>query len=230
MPKPAFAAADTASLPLHVVPVDRLAGFLAAQPPAVASWLTGTGFDAAPGDLRLIPAADGTVQAAVMGMGSPKTQARGRFHLAKAAAGLPAGVWHLESDLTAAEKTEAALAFLLQSYRFDRYRPGKSSPAPALLKPPEGIDANRILAMAEGEFLTRDLINTPALDMGPAELEAAFLTLADTFGATTKIVRGDDLLAQNFPMIHAVGRASTRAPRLLEMNWGTTGPHLTRVG
>ena len=88
----------------------------------------------------------------------------------------------------------------------------------------------RLLAMAEGEFLTRDLINTPALDMGPEELEAAFLALADRFHATTQIVRGDDLLAQNFPMIHAVGRASTRAPRLLEMTWGTTGPHLTLVG
>jgi leucyl aminopeptidase len=84
--------------------------------------------------------------------------------------------------------------------------------------------------MAEGEFLTRDLINTPAEDMGPDALEAAFQALAERFDAKTTVVRGDDLLARNFPMIHAVGRASTRAPRLLEMHWGTSGPRLTLVG
>lgn len=230
MPNPAFAAADAASRSLHLVTPDGLAGFLAAQAPATAAWLRATGFEAGPGELRLIPDADGTVQAAVAGMGSAKARARGRFHLARAAAGLPAGAWHLEGDLTQAEREEATLAFLLQSYRFDRYRPTKPASEPALLKAPKGVDATRLLAMAEGEFLTRDLINTPALDMGPAELEAAFLALADRFHAKTTVIRGDDLLAQNFPMIHAVGRASTRAPRLLEMTWGTKGPHLTLVG
>ncbi|MFZ9199119.1 MAG: leucyl aminopeptidase family protein [Paracoccaceae bacterium] len=230
MPNPTFAAADAASRALHLVTPDGLAAFLAAQAPATAAWLRATGFEAGPGELRLIPDADGTVQAAVAGMGSAKARARGRFHLARAAVGLPAGAWHLEGDLTQAEREEAALAFLLQSHRFDRYRPSKPVSEPALLKAPKGVDATRLLAMAEGEFLTRDLINTPALDMGPAELEAAFLTLADRFHAKTTVIRGDDLLAQNFPMIHAVGRASTRAPRLLEMTWGNKGPHLTLVG
>ena len=230
MPNPTFAAADAASRALHLVTPEGLAGFLAAQAPATAAWLRATGFEAGPGELRLIPNADGTVQAAVAGMGSAKSRARGRFHLASAAAALPAGAWHLEGDLTQAEREEAVLAFLLQSYRFDRYRPTKSASEPTLLKAPKGVDAARLLAMAEGEFLTRDLINTPALDMGPEELEAAFLALADRFHAKTTVIRGDDLLAQNFPMIHAVGRASTRAPRLLEMTWGTTGPHLTLVG
>ena len=230
MPTPAFAAPDAPSRPLHVVTPDGLDAFLAGQPAATTAWLKATGFEAGPGDLRLIPGADGTVLAAVAGLGRAKARARGRFHLARAAAGLPDGAWHLEGDLSTADKTEAALAFLLQAYRFDRYRPGKSPATPAVLKAPAGIDAPRLLAMVEGEFLTRDLINTPALDMGPAELEAAFLTLADSFGAKAKVIRGDDLLAQNFPMIHAVGRASTRAPRLLELNWGSTGPHLTLVG
>ena len=95
---------------------------------------------------------------------------------------------------------------------------------------PEGVDGARLLAMAQGEFLTRDLINTPASDMGPAELEDAFVALAGRHGASTTVVRGDDLLVQNFPMIHAVGRASARAPRLLEMRWGDVGPALTLVG
>ena len=230
MPLPAFAAPDAASRPLHLVSPDSLDAFLQAQAPATAAWLRATGFEAGPGELRLIPGAGGNVQAAVAGIGSAKARARGRFHLARAAASLPAGAWHLEGDLTPAQRDEAALAFLLQSYRFDRYRPGKPAQDPALLKPPAGLDTARLLAMAEGEFLTRDLINTPALDMGPAELEAAFLTLADRFHAKATVIRGDDLLAQNFPMIHAVGRASTRAPRLLEMTWGSTGPHLTLVG
>jgi leucyl aminopeptidase len=84
--------------------------------------------------------------------------------------------------------------------------------------------------MAEAEALTRDLINTPAEDMGPAELEAAFLALVGAFGAEAKVIRGDDLLAQNFPMIHAVGRASPRAPRLMDLRWGNKGPKLTLVG
>lgn len=230
MPQPVFAAPDAASRPLHVIDTAGLEAFLATQPPATAAWLRATGFEAALADLRLIPGADGAVSGAVVGFGQPKARARGRFHLARAAAGLPAGAWHLEGALGPAENAEAALAFLLQSYRFDRYRPAKSGAECALLKTPAGVDANRLLVMAEGEFLTRDLINTPASDMGPDELEAAFVALAQSFGASTRVVRGDDLLAQNFPMIHAVGRASARAPRLLEMNWGSHGPHLTLVG
>ena len=230
MPSPAFAAADAITRPLLVARPEGLEDFLSSQPPATAAWLRATGFEAGPGDVRLIPGADGAVQAAVVGMGGPAARARGRFHLAKAAAALPAGDWHLEGDLSGAEQAEAALAFLLQSYRFDRYRPAKAAAGPVRLKAPEGVDAARLIAMAEGEFLTRDLINTPAQDMGPAELEAAFLSLAAQFNASTRVIGGDDLLAQNFPMIHAVGRASTRAPRLLEMNWGHEGPHLTLVG
>lgn len=227
---PQFADPAAPSRPLHVVPAEALAAFLETQPPAVKAWLTATGFDGALGDLRLIPGADGLVTAAVAGLGTAKTRARSRFALAKAAAGLPAGNWHLQGDLTEGQRAEAALAFLLQAYRFDRYRPGASTTEPARLRLPDGLDAARLTAMAEGEFLTRDLINTPALDMGPEQLQAAFFALADRFGARASAVVGDDLLAQNFPMIHAVGRASTRAPRLLEMRWGTTGPALTLVG
>ncbi|MBL4929708.1 leucyl aminopeptidase family protein [Fuscibacter oryzae] len=227
---PQFADPAAPSRPLHVVSAEGLAAFLDAQPPAVKAWLTATGFDGALGELRLIPAADGQVTAAVAGYGNAKARARTRFALAKVEAGLPAGNWHLAGDLTADQQAEAALAFLLQSYRFDRYRPGKPAAESVRLKLPDGLDAARLTAMAEGEFLTRDLINTPALDLGPDDLQAAFFALADRFGATATAIVGDDLMAQNFPMIHAVGRASPRAPRLLEMRWGTTGPALTLVG
>ena len=224
---PVFADAAALSRPLYVVGAEGLAEFLAGQDAAVQAWLTEAGFEAAVGDLRLIPGASG-VSAAVIGFGTPKSRARQRFALAKAV-GLPAGAWHLVGDLSQAQRDEMALGWLLAQYRFDRYRKAKTVKAAALALP-EGCDAARLLAMAAGEYLTRDLINTPAQDMGPDELEAAFVALAGRFGARAKVVKGDALLEQNFPMIHAVGRASPRAPRLLEMHWGSAGPSLTLVG
>lgn len=164
------------------------------------------------------------------GFGTAEARRRQRFGLAKAVASLPAGNWALAGRLDPADQTEAALGWLLSGYRFDRYRPGRKPAALPRLQCPAGLEAARLVAMAEGEALTRDLINTPAEDMGPAELEVEFLALAARFGATSAVIRGDDLLAQNFPMIHAVGRASPRVPRLLDLRWGTAGPKLTLVG
>ena len=230
--QPAFAFCEpsVATRPLHVVRPEKLAAFLAGPGAAWSAWLTATGFEAALGELRLLPGADGGVAGAVAGYGSAQARLRLRFGLAKAVAGLPAGDWRLEGALDQAERTEAALGWLLSGYRFDRYRPGKKPATLPRLACPEGLDATRLIAMAEGEALTRDLINTPAEDMGPEELEVAFLALAAEFGATAEVIRGEDLLARNFPMVHAVGRASPRAPRLLDLHWGTTGPKLTLVG
>ncbi|MFT4707877.1 MAG: leucyl aminopeptidase, partial [Ascidiaceihabitans sp.] len=123
---------------------------------------------------------------------------------------------------------QEALGWLLQSYRFSRY---KSAPQMAAqLVVPDGVDAVEITALAVGEMLTRDLINTPASDMGPPQLEQAARDLADKFGASIDVVVGEDLLTQNFPMIHTVGRAADRAPRLIDMRWGSNGPTLTLVG
>ncbi len=224
---PRFADPSLPSRPLHVVAKDDLADWLAAQPAPVADWLRATGFKAGLGDVGLIPG-DGGVAGAVIGYGTPQTRARGRFQLSRAATTLPAGDWHLQTPLAPEERDELALGWLLAQYRFDRYR---VLPAPAAhLKAPEGCDAARLETVAAGEWLTRDLINTPASDLGPGELESAFLDLADRHGATTDVVRGDALLDRNFPMIHAVGRASDRAPRLLDLSWGDRGPTLALVG
>lgn len=225
---PAFADAGAAALPLHVVAPEDLDA-LKSRLGAAGAWLDATGFKADLGELRLLPAADGGVAGAVAGYGTAKARRRLRFGLAKAVAGLPAGAWRLEGDLSVNDRAEAALGWLLTQYRFARYKQAKDRPA-ALLVCPDGVDAARVLAMARGEFLTRDLINTPAQDMGPAELEAAFAALADRFGASSSVVRGDDLLVQGFPMVHAVGRASPRAPRIMELRWGDAGPALTLVG
>ncbi len=229
---PALTFADlfAPSLPVHIVPAEGLERFAATLPPADVAWLQATGFQGVLGELCLLPGPHGALAGAVAGAGTAKARRRQRFGLARAFAALPAGDWHLAGDLSPEDAAEATLAWLLGSYRFDRYRPTRPAVPPARLKAPQGVDAARLLAMAEGEFLTRDLINTPAQDMGPEELEQAFLALAARFGATTEVIRGDDLLARNFPMIHAVGRASPRAPRLLDLRWGQTGPQLVLVG
>ena len=225
----AFADPAAPSRAVHVVAADALADWRSAQPAAVQAWLAATGFEAALGELRLLPAPEGGVAAAVAGFGTAKTRARTRFGLARALGQLPEGDWHLEGALTPDEASEAALGQLLSTYAFTRYRSPSTAPK-ARLRLPEGCDGPRLLALAEAEVLTRDLINTPAQDMGPAELEAAALALARDFGAGATVIRGDALLERNFPMIHAVGRASAREPRLIELRWGNSGPRLTLVG
>jgi len=224
----AFADPASPSRPLFVVHDHEAEGFVASRSAAERAWLAAAGFVGRLGQLVLLPGGDGNPVAAVFGFGNTGSRDRGRYHLAGAAAALPAGDWHIEGALSAQELDQAALAWLFASYRFDRYK--AASPATARLVPPPALDAPRTVAMAEGEFLTRDLINTPASDMGPSELEGATRALADAFGARLSVTAGDDLIAQNFPMIHAVGRASTRAPRLLDLRWGGRGPALTLVG
>ena len=225
MPEPlTFAAADSDATPLHLIPAgtdpaERLHG-------DAARWLARLGFEGALGQTHLVPTAEGEV--AVTGWGTPQTRARGRFHLASAASALPAGTYRLVADLAGPELEEAALGWLLSGYRFGRYK--AAPPATARLVAPDGADAARLEAIAAGEALTRDLINTPAADMGPDELEAAARGLADIHGAACDTVTGDDLIAGNFPLIHAVGRAATRAPRLIDLRHGDSGPRLTLVG
>ena len=123
----------------------------------------------------------------------------------------------------------AALAFALGSYRFARYR--KSEKPEVRLVPPDGVDTADILRMAEAASLARDLINTPANDMGPEQLAEAAQQLAARFGAEFTCIVGDELKRQNFPLVHAVGMASTRAPRLIDFSWGNPAhPKVTLVG
>ena len=227
---PRFAPPDAGARPLILVDEDGTEARIATLSPRAAAWAKGAGFRAGLGETLLLPGTGGVPEAALLGNGSPAARRRTRFGHARAVATLPGGAWALTGDLEPDATSELVLGWLLAQYRFDRYRTTPKPGDPALLVAPPGIDAARLLAIAEAEFLTRDLINTPAADMGPDELEAAFLALAGRFGATTRVTRGDDLLTENFPMIHAVGRASTRAPRLLEMRWGTTGPRLVLVG
>ncbi|KIC49895.1 leucyl aminopeptidase family protein [Tateyamaria sp. ANG-S1] len=219
-----FATPDDTTRSAHLLTDSALSDWLAEQPEEVQAWVEAHSFTAAIGQALLLPG--GTD--ALLGYGNETTRARGRFHIAAAAAKLPKGTYRLISDLPSDALQTEALGWLLATYRFDRYK--DQSPMAARLVAPEGIDATRTEAIAGGEALTRTLINTPASDMGPPDLEQAARDLAETHGAAITVITGDDLLAQNFPMIHTVGRAADRAPRLIDMTWGDTGPKLTLVG
>lgn len=223
-----FAPSGTATIPLHILAEDQLEAWLDTQPDATRNALTSQGFTGALGQTVSLAGPDGAPALAVAGYGTAATRQRGRFHLAAAAPKLPEGNYHLVSDLDADALSAEALGWLLASYRFDRYR--RPSPLLARLVAPQGIDAPRIEAQANGEALTRDLINTPANDMGPPDLEQAARDLAAQHGADITVITGDDLLTQNFPLIHTVGRAADRAPRLIDLRWGDAGPKLTLVG
>ena len=223
-----FATSSANALPLHVLSETALEGWLADQPGPVQAWVKASGFAGALGQALLVPGEEGTPALALAGYGTEAARRRGRFHLAAAAAKLPAGDYRIESGLPEDQAANEALGWLLAGYRFDRYR--DQTPLAARLVAPEGIDADQIAALATGEMLTRDLINTPASDMGPPDLEAAARKLAEQHGAKIDVTTGDALLENNLPMIHTVGRAADRAPRLIDMAWGDTGPKLTLVG
>ena len=224
---PEFASPHSDAIVVHVIEQQDLETYLEAQPDRVAAWARSSGFSAALGTSVLVPAEDGGLHAVLAGYGTASARERGRFHLASLAASLPEGTYRLEGLAEDAQSTES-LGWLLASYGYSRYReqPG----AKARLVAPDAVDAERLQIIAAGEFLTRDLINTPASDMGPADLEAAASDLAKQHGAKIDVIRGEALLDQNFPMIHAVGRAAEQAPRLIDIHWGSLGRKLTLVG
>lgn len=223
-----FAPPDNDSTPIEIVRARNLADWLAGQDPEVRAWVLENGFKASLGEIVSLPSARGTRRAVVMGWGDETARRRGRFHAAIAARNLPAGTYHFSSGLDDESAEEAALGWLLQSYSFDRYK--KNDGEKARLIAPVSVDAQRIESIAAGAFLTQNLINAPACDMGPDALESAFRGLAAQFGAQVVAVTGDDLKA-GFPLIHAVGRAAASAPRILDLRWGRTGdPKVTLVG
>jgi leucyl aminopeptidase len=222
-----FAKTETTAIPVHVVQSDDAAAQVAALSAAEQAWAGRHGFTGALGQVLVLPDAAGGIAQVMVGYGTSQGRARGRFHMGAVARQLPKGVYRIESGLSGPALEEAALAWLLAGYQFDRYR--KPADPIAGLIAPDGIDATRTQIIAQAEALTRDLINTPASDMGPEELETVARALADAHGAAITVTAGDDLIA-GFPLIHAVGRASTRAPRLIDMRWGEAGPMLTLVG
>jgi leucyl aminopeptidase len=185
------------------------------------------GFAGKPGACLALPSADGQIAQIIFGLEDETSKFRDPFRPGQLPGLLPAGVYRFAN---APHDTRlAVLAFALGSYRFSRYR--KADASDVKLVPPDGIDAADITRMADAAALARDLINTPSNDMGPQELALAAQQLANRFGANFNCIVGDDLTRQNFPLIYAVGMASSRAPRLIDMNWGDPAhPKVTLVG
>lgn len=188
------------------------------------AWATANGFTGQRGTLLALPDADGGIAAYMLGIGPAEN--RPVFVAGHAGASLPEGRYRLEGDY--GDPTMAAIAFRLGAYRFTQYRGSNKSPELVI---PGRADADEVERQVEAASLARDLINTPANDLGPDALEKKARELAHRHKMKVKVIAGDELLAANFPMIHAVGRASAQAPRLIDLHWGkTTHPKVTLVG
>src|SRR5258706_5323157 len=217
-------------VPVHAVLPKDLERFLSSLGAVEARWLRATGFTAKEGELVLVPNEAGGFGAAVLGLGP----GRDPHAFAPFSERLPPGAYRLGDVPSAFGGVRAAYGWAIGTYAFERYRGQRKKPArkehPRLVIR-GGVEAEVVSRIAEGVFLARDLINTPANDMGPAELEEAARSLAERFAARIKIIAGDALIEANYPMIHAVGRASTRAPRLIDIVWGKDDhPKVTLVG
>src|SRR4051812_24434452 len=185
------------------------------------------GYTAKPGECLMLPAVDGRIAQVLFGLEDEAAKWRDLFRPGQLPGLLPPGVYRFAN---APHDTRlAALAFALGSYRFARYR--KADAPDVKLQLSNELDGDDLSRMVEAAALARDLINVPANDMGPEELASAAKSLAERFGATFSCVVGEDLLAKNFPLVHAVGKASPRAPRLIDLSWGDAShPKVTLVG
>jgi len=185
------------------------------------------GFKPKAGSLQLLPGSGGALAGVLFGVDAEAAPSRDPLAAGKLATSLPEGVYRFAN--LPADADLAALGFLLASYRYARFKPD-SGPKPRLVAP-DGVDGLRIERIADAVAFGRDLINAPANALGPKALEEAAAKLAESFGADVTVTRGDDLLGANLPLIHAVGRASAEAPRLVDFRFGREGaPRVTLVG
>lgn len=222
---PACFSHATTAVPMYALASASLPAFAAQQPAAVGQWIQANAFTAAAGSALTIPDADGKPLMALIGI----ADARDPFALAHAPYALPEGDWQLRGAPGAElAMADAALGWGLGAYRYTRYR--KAERAPARLALPAGEHAPWLDVLAACTRV-RDLVNTPTEDMGPDQLQEVVEALGARFAAHVNVIAGDALLTHGFPAIHAVGRASHRAPRLIELEWGDPAlPHVALVG
>jgi leucyl aminopeptidase len=222
---------SSVSVPLWLLYEDEIDAWRATQSPHMRQWLTEQNFKAEKHRVVLLPDSAGGLAAAVGGLG----KRQGDFslwHAAGLAERLPARRFSLAQRFTATEATQLCLGFAYGAYRFERYRSAKNDSA--CLDAPPNADTEFVANAAESLRMARDWINTPAADFGPAQLAAVARQLAERHQAAYQEWVGEDLLSANFPAIHAVGRASSAAPRLVELRWTPRGgdayPCVTLIG
>lgn len=201
------------SLPLYPVVKDEFEHWLADLPAYQRQWLTDTGFNAKPGQLGSLPDKDGGLQAYVFGMKDEGWL----YQLAPLVDKLPPGEYRLESDWDAEQRLQASLGWGLGGYQFDLYCKPEEDASTLFLDADIAAAAQQLF---DAQALVRDLVNTPTEDMGPGHLSDAMRAQAAEFDADMAVIQGVELLNENYPAIHAVGRAAEREPRLLRLEWG----------
>lgn len=213
------------AVPVWAVVESRYHLWLEGQQEPVRRWLMNTGYRAKPGSVCLLPGDDGKLAGVVCGVSSPEDL----WALGDLPKVLPKGVYYIDGDWSAKIMEGWALGWALGAYQFTRYK--QAQPYGARLAVAAGCDLRQLNDQIQAVGLVRDLINTPAEDMMPEQLADALTSQAQEFGAQLSQVVGDDLREQNYPLIHAVGRASAHPPRLLDLRWGTEKhPKVTLIG
>ncbi len=216
-----FTGPDAAAVPIHLVPADALSAWAKARGESTERWLEAALPAPGPGDWRFFPGKGGRAEV----VAAVEAEGKAVQALAILARALPAGRYRLEGESSEDELAAAAWHWASGAYRYGRYR--EVQPAPVLILPEA---ARRAEPDVEATRLVRDLVNTPAGDLGPAELVAEAEKLASEHGAEVRVVRGDELSAE-YPMVAAVGRAAAREPALADLRWGDPAhPKLTLVG
>jgi leucyl aminopeptidase len=215
------------TIPIHFVTAKTLPAVAGALPAPGGAFAAACEFKGAAGQHLLVPNAAGAIAAVLFGIEPEDAPYRDPFLAGKLPVLLPPGDYSFAGGL--GDPFLAVLAWELGSYRFTRFRDDPRQ-LPRLYVP-DGVDAERLENIASAIALGRDLINRPANDLTPAALEQAARDVAGTYGARFEAIRGDDLLARNFPLVHAVGRAAAGEPRLADLTWGDPGaPKVTLVG
>ena len=216
---------ESPAIPVHFVAKADCESVLSGLADNERTYAAAVGFTGASGQVVCIPGGDGTIGKVLFGTGS-KSIEDNPVLAGKLAQKLPPGRYQFEGG--AGKNELSALSFLLGGYRFGQFKTFKTERPK--FRPGNSVDMNKVLNIADAVYTARDLINRPANDLGPDELKAALSDAAGEFDATISVTSGKDL-AENFPMVHAVGQASTRAPLLADMVWGEeSAPKVTLIG
>ncbi|ODT89296.1 M17 family peptidase N-terminal domain-containing protein [Phenylobacterium sp. SCN 70-31] len=215
---------DDPAIPVHALTEAAVAAALAADP-VLAALARTADFKGKASQVLLVPGADGAPAKALFGLGSGEDGAStgdGSAVFRILAARLPAGVFEVVEAPAHVAPARIALAFALGSYRFDRYKPVRGEPRERARLLVRGADLGEARQIAQACALARDMVNTPANDMGPRQIETIAREIAEQYGARITVIEGEGLLEAGYPAIHAVGRAAdpTRAPRFIEIQWG----------
>lgn len=223
MPSLAISTRKSGAVPIYCIESGKLLKIKTSVSNSAFSWAHNTGFTGGEGSHCVLPDETGKIEAVLFGYGK-NSDPRATGKLPKV---LPKGSYYFANEVE--NPHLASLGFLIGAYVFERYK--KSNATDVKLVLPDTIDKAAVQREAEATLIVRELINTPTNDMGPDELESVAKSIAKKFKAKVSVIKGNDLLKKNFPMIHAVGRASDKAPRLIDLKWGKVNDKkITLVG